>query len=176
MTRAIALRGDYTAGDVRKLAARTKDANQSRRLLSIAAVYDGMSRGDAAKIGGMDRQTLRDWVHRFNAQGPDGLPDRWYEGPQRKLPDEHRDALAAIVEAGPELARDGVVRWRRADLKAVIEARFGVVYSLRSISRLLDEIGFSHMSARPRHPAQDQAVVEAFKKTSPLRLPLTPAT
>ena len=176
MTRAIALRGDYTAGDVRKLAARTKDANQSRRLLSIAAVYDGMSRADAAKIGGMDRQTLRDWVHRFNAEGSDGLSDRWYEGPSRKLPGEHRDALAAIVEAGPELARDGVVRWRRADLKAVIEARFGVVYSLRSISRLLDELGFSHISARPRHPAQDQVVVEAFKKTSPQRLPLTPAT
>ena len=170
MTRAIALRGDYTAVDVRKLTARTKDTIQSRRLLSFPAAYDGMSRADAAKIGGMDRQTLRDWVHRFNAEGPDGLPDRWYEGPARKLPGEHRDALATIVEAGPELARDGVVRWRRADLKAVIESRFGVVYSLRSISRLLDELSFSHMSARPWYPAQDQAVVEAFKNVWPAPL------
>jgi transposase len=176
MTRAISLREDYTAGDLRKLAAKSRDANRSRRLLSIAAVYDGMSRADAALVGGMDRQTLRDWVHRFNAEGPDGLCDHWYEGPPRKLSAGHRDELAAIVEAGPELARDGVVRWRRVDLKAIIAERFGVVYSLRSISRLLDELGFSHMSARPRHPAQDQAVVEAFKKTSPRHSPLTPAT
>lgn len=176
MTRAIALREDYAAGDLRKLAAKSRDANRSRRLLSIAAVYDGMSRADAAKIGGMDRQTLRDWVHRFNAEGPEGLRDHWYEGPPHKLSAEHRAELAAIVEAGPEFARDGVVRWRRADLKAVVEARFGVVYSLRSISRRLDELGFSHVSVRPRHPAQDQAVVEAFKKTSPPRSPLTPAT
>lgn len=176
MTRAIGLRDDYTAGELRKLAAKVKDANQSRRLLSIAAVYDGMSRADAAKIGGMDRQTLRDWVHRFNAEGPDGLRDHWYEGPPRKLAQAHRDTLAAIVEAGPELARDGVVRWRRADLKALIAQRFGVDYSLRSVSRLLDELGFAHMSARPRHPAQDEAVIQAFKKTSPPRSPLTPAT
>ena len=176
MTRAIALRDDCTASDLRKLAAKAKDSNQSRRLLSIAAVYDGMSRADAARIGGMDRQTLRDWVHRFNAQGPEGLRDHWYEGPARKLPGEHRDALAAIVEAGPELGRDGVVRWRRADLKAVIAERFGVVYSLRSVGRLLGELGFAHMSVGPRHPGQDQTVVAAFKKTSPQRLPPTPLT
>lgn len=176
MTRAIGLRDDYTASDLRKLAAKAKVAHQSRRLLSIAAVYDGMSRAEAALIGGMDRQTLRDWVHRFNAEGPEGLCDHWYEGPPRKLPEEHRRALAAIVEAGPELGRDGVVRWRRADLKAVIAERFGVVYSLRSVGRLLNELGFAHMSVRPRHPAQDQKVVAAFKKTSPQRSPPTPLT
>jgi transposase len=170
------LRDDYTASQVRKLAARTKDANQSRRLLSIAAIYDGMNRTQAARMGGMDRQTLRDWVHRFNAEGPDGLLDHWYEGPPGKLSKEQRNELAEIVEAGSELAKDGVVRWRRSDLKTVIAARFGVVYSERSVSRLPHELGFSHLSARPRHPAQDEAVIQAFKKTSPQRWPPTPAT
>jgi transposase len=176
MTQAIGLRDDYTASQVRKLAAKVKDANQSRRLLSLAAVYDGKNRTQAARIGGMDRQTLRDWVHRFNAEGPDGLLDHWYEGPPRKLAEEQRAVLAAIVEAGPDLVLDGVVRWRRADLKALIAERFGVDYSLRSVSRLLEELGFAHMSARPRHPAQDAAVIQAFKKTSPPRSPPTPPT
>ena len=162
----IVLRGDFSAPDVRKLAAKAKDAKQSRRLLAIAAVYDGMSRADAAKAGGMDRQTLRDWAHRFNADGPDGLHDRKTDGPVRKLAPEQMAELAAIVEAGPSLETDGVARWRRIDLKTVIEERFSAVYAARSVSRILHELGFSHMSARPRHPAQDRETVEAFKKTS----------
>ena len=169
----IALRSDYTAIEVRKLAAKSKDANRSRRLLSIAAIYDGMNRAAAARIGGMDRQTLRDWVHRFNADGPEGLFDQWTDGPEAKLSPAQKAELAAVVEAGPDLDADGVVRWRRADLKTVIETRFGVAYSLRSVSRLLEELGFSHISARPRHPAQDPETVQAFKKTSPQRWPLT---
>ena len=169
----IGLRDDYIADEVRRLAARSKDANQSRRLLSIAAIYDGMNRADAARIGGMDRQTLRDWVHRFNADGPSGLLDRWTQGPEPKLSAMHKTELAAIVEAGPDLETDGVVRWRRVDLKRLIETRFGVAYSLRSVSRLLAGLGFSHISARPRHPAQDPEAVAAFKKTSPKHLPLT---
>jgi transposase len=169
----VPLRDDFSAQDVRKLAARTKDANQSRRLLAIAAVYDGMNRTDAARIGSMDRQTLRDWVHRFNLQGPEGLHDRWTDGPARKLSAGQMVELAAIVETGPDLEKDGVMRWRRIDLKAVIEERFGIVYTVRSVSRILHDLGFSRMSARPRHPAQDRETVEAFKKISrPYWLPI----
>ena len=157
------------ARHLRKLASRCKDARQSRRLLSLAAVYDGMSRGEAARIGGMDRQTLRDWVHRFNEEGPDGLTNRKGAGRTRYLSDVQMKELGEIVETGPDPAVDGVVRWRRIDLKRVIEARFGVIYSERGISRLLGELGFAHISARPQHPRQDKRIIEAFKKTSPTR-------
>ena len=169
MPRAVRLREDYSAEGLRALARRSKDANQSRRLLSLAAVRDGMDRGSAAKIGGMDRQTLRDWVHRFNAWGPDGLLDNWTEGPKPRLSDEPMAQFAQIVEAGPDRERDGVVRWRRIDLKRVIAERFGVNFHPRYVGRLLHKLGFSHMSARPRHPAQDERIVEAFKKTSRAR-------
>ncbi len=142
---------------------------QSSRLLSLAAVLDGMSREDAAKVGDMDRQTLRDWVHRFNQAGPDGLKDAWHGGPQPRLSPAQKAELAGIVEAGPDLAVDGVVRWRRIDLQKVIQERFGVDYHERYVSTLLKELGFAHMSARPRHRAQDGGIVEAFKKTSRAR-------
>ena len=166
---AIVLRGDYDAAQVRVAARVVRDADQARRLLAVAAVYDGMSRADAAKVGGMDRQILRDWVHRFNQAGPAGLISRKAPGAVRKLSADQLSALAEIVEAGPDPARDVVVRWRRIDLKAVIEQRFAVVLHERSVSRLLGELGFSHMSARPRHPGQDPAMVETFKKTSRAR-------
>lgn len=164
--REIALRTDYTATAVRAVAARAGDAAQVRRLLSIAAVYDGMSRADAATIGGMDRQTLRDWVHRFNAEGPAGLVNRKAPGAEPKLTSAQKAELAALVEAGPDPETDGVVRWRRIDLKQVIRDRFGADDHERSVSRLLHDLGFSHMSARPRHPEQDATMIETFKKTS----------
>ena len=169
MPASVPLRRDFDAHHLRKLASRCKDARQSRRLLSLAAVYDGMSRGEAARIGGMDRQTLRDWVHRFNEEGPDGLTNRKGAGRTRYLSDVQMKELGEIVETGPDPAVDGVVRWRRIDLKRVIEARFGVIYSERGISRLLGELGFAHISARPQHPRQDKRIIEAFKKTSPTR-------
>jgi transposase len=169
MPAAISVRDDYTAGDLRKLAARAKDAGQSRRLLALAAVREGMSRGEAARIGGMDRQTLRDWVLRFNAEGPDGLMNRSLPGRACWLSADQLRELAEIVETGPAPETDGIVRWRRIDLKRVIEERFGVVYAERSISRLLADLGFVHISARPQHPK----VIEAYKKTSPARSPRT---
>lgn len=169
MPSAVTLREDYSAEDLRALARRSKDANQSRRLLSLAAVRDGMDRGAAAKIGGMDRQTLRDWVHRFNAAGSDGLVDNWTAGPKPRLSAQHLAALAKIVEAGPDRQKDGVVRWRRVDLKRVIADRFGVDFHERYVGKLLKKLGFSHISARPRHPKQDERIVEAFKKTSRAR-------
>lgn len=173
MPAAIRVREDFTACELRRLAGRAKDANQARRLLALAAVRDGMSRGEAAKIGGMDRQTLRDWVHRFNAEGLEGLANRSAPGRVCWLrPDQMRE-LSEIVETGPDPETDGVVRWRRIDLQRVIEERFGVVYAERSISRLLAELGFVHISPRPQHPAQNPKVIEAYKKTSRARLQRT---
>ena len=166
MAAAIPLRDDFSADDLRALARRCRDAKPCARLLALAAVAEGRKRAEAARIGGMDRQTLCDWVHRFNAEGVDGLSDRLAPGAEPKLTLAQKAALAAIVEAGPDREADGVVRWRRLDLKAVIEDRFGVVYHERSVSRLLHELGFAHLSARPRHPAQDGEILDAFKKTS----------
>ncbi len=163
----IELRNDYNADDLRALARKSRDAKQARRFMALAGVADGLSRTDAADIGLMDRQTLRDWVHRFNAQGPDGLIDRKSTGPKPKLTADQRAALKEIAAAGPDPAIDGVVRWRCADLAAVIKARFGVAYHESSVGRLLRSLGFSHISARPRHPEQDPETIEAFKKTSP---------
>ena len=118
----------------------------------------------------MDRQTLRDWAHRFNEDGPDGLTNRAGAGRPRLLSDEQMGALSVIVETGPDPVVDGVVRWRRIDLKRVIEERFGVTYSERAISDLLAALSFSHISGRPQHPGQDRRVIEAFKKTSPRTL------
>ena len=169
MPAAVKLREDYSAEELRALARRSKDARQSRRLLSLAAVRDGMDRGEAAKIGGMDRQTLRDWVHRFNVAGPDGLLDNWTSGPKPRLSPDQLAEFARIIETGPDRKVDGVVRWRRIDLKRVIAERFGVDYHQRYVGKLLKKLGFSHMSARPRHPAQDERIVEAYKKTSRAR-------
>ena len=169
----IALREDFDGPQLRQISRRCHDTRQVRRLLSLAAIYDGMSRADAARVGGMDRQTLRDWVLRFNGEGPDGLTNRQGAGRPRLLSDEQMKQLSKIVKAGPDPAVDGVVRWRRIDLKRVIEERFGAVYSERSISELLAVLGFSRMSTRPQHPKQDERVIEAFKKTSPIRLQRT---
>jgi transposase len=169
MPAAIVLRTDYSASELRRLAKASRDNNQSRRLLSLAAVLDGMNRTDAARIGGMDRQTLRDWSHRFNEFGPDGLLDRHGGGVEARLSQTQKTELAAIVETGPDRAKDGVVRWRRVDLQRVIKERFGVDYHERYVGVLLREMGFSHISARPRHPAQNPEIIAAFKKTSRTR-------
>lgn len=169
MPGSVRLRQDYCSAALRRLASRSKDANQSRRLLSLAAVLDGMNRADAALIGGMDRQTLRDWVHRFNEAGPDGLFEHRAVGPRSRLSQEQKAELVTIVETGPNPEVDGVVRWRRVDLQRVIKERFGVQYHERHVGTLLKKLGFSHISARPRHPGQDAATIAAFKKASPRR-------
>jgi transposase len=166
MPAAVRLRADCSASELRRLAATTKNANQSRRLLSLAAVLDGMNRTEAARIGGMDRQTLRDWVHRFNEHGPEGLKDIRSKGHPPRLSAEQQAELADLVETGPDRAVHGVVRWRRIDLKTIIAERFGVVYHERTVGKLLRRLGFSHISPRPRHPAQDARIVAEFKKTS----------
>ncbi len=169
MSAAVKLREDVSAAELRAMARESGDSRQCRRLLALAAVAEGRCRGEAAALGGMDRQTLPDWVHRFNAEGMDGLLGRKLGGRPSKLTAEQKAELAAIVEAGPDFEEMGLVRWRRVDLTAVIETRFGVVYNERSVSRLLHELGFSHISARPYHPAQKAEVLEDFKKTSRAR-------
>jgi transposase len=166
MPAAVSLKTDFSAGELRQLAAASKHANQSRRLLSIAAVLEGMSRADAARIGGMERQTLRDWVHRFNERGPEGLKDSWSKGYPPRLSAAQLAELAELVETGPDHAVHGIVRWRRIDLQQVVAERFGVAYHERTIGKILKQLGFAHISARPRHPAQDAKTVAAFKKTS----------
>src|SRR5215204_845821 len=125
MATAVTVRANFSADELRRLAAASKHANQSRRLLSLAAVLDGMSRADAARIGGMDRQTLRDWVHRSNERGPEGLKDSWSKGHPPRLSAEQLAQLAELVETGPERAVHGVVRWRRVDLQQIMAERFG---------------------------------------------------
>jgi transposase len=165
MGAAVAIRTDFSAGELRGLAKRAEDADQARRLLSLAAVLDGMSRKAAAEIGAMDRQTLRDWAHRFNERGPQGLINAKAPGPAPKLSPEQKQELKRIVEAGPDPAIDGVVRWRCVDFRRVIKQRFDVDLDEVSIGRVLKELGFAHVSPRPQHPKQDPQVLEAFKKT-----------
>jgi transposase len=167
MGRAIAVRAEYTSKQLRGLATRVKDAAQARRLLAIAAVLDGHSRAEAAKIGGMDRQTLRDWVIRFNAQGPAGLVNTPSPGGPRKLSDAHKAFLARIVEDGPMPAIHGVVRWRACDLILRLYEEFGLSVSDDTVYRALKALGFSHISARPQAYKQDPEEIAAFKKTSP---------
>ncbi|MGZ3297354.1 MAG: IS630 family transposase [Xanthobacteraceae bacterium] len=170
MGQAIAVWTDYTSNEVRRIARRVKNAAQARRLLAIAAVLDGATREEAAKIGGMDRQTLRDWVIRFNQQGPDGLINKLSPGAPGKLTDEHKAFLARLVEDGPIPAIDGVVRWRACDLIMRLHEEFGITVSDDTVYRALKELGFSHVSARPKAYKQNAEAMETFKKNFPARV------
>lgn len=167
MPAAVALRPDWDAKRVRAAAREARNADQARRLLAIAAAYEGQDRTAAAKLGAMDPQRLRDWVRRFNAAGPAGLIDRKPAGAARRLSAEQEAELAALIEAGPGVERDGVVRWRCVDLRQLILTRWNIAYHERTIGKLLRRLGFRHISARPRHLGQDPARIEAFKKTLP---------
>jgi transposase len=154
-------------------ASRVLDHAVARRILALALVLEGSDRQKAAESCGMDRQTLRDWVHRYNAEGLAGLRSRKPVGPRSRL-----TKLAALVEAGPDPEQHGVVRWRRVDLRDELERRFGVKLHERSVGKVLAKLGYRRLSVRPRHPQADEAAQEAFKKTllrpSRQRSPLTP--
>ena len=151
MAAALPLRSDFTAADLRQRARRTRDANQARRLLALAAIYDGGSRGEAARIGGVGLQIVRDWVVKFNARGPDGLIDRKAPGPSPRLNAIQRQALAAMVENEPIPAVHGVVRWRLVDLAQWVWEEFHIALSAQTVSRELRALGYRKLSARPRH-------------------------
>src|SRR5215216_5634201 len=163
----ITARRDYDAARLRGLARTTKSASQGRRLLALAEIYDGGSRTKAACVGGVGLQTIRDWVLRFNAHGPEGLADRQAPGHPGKLNTAQRQALATIVESGPMPAIHGVVRWRLKDLAMWIWEEFRISLSETTLSRELRSLGYRKLSARPRHYAQNPEALELFKKVSP---------
>lgn len=162
----IPLRTDFDAATLRAEARRTKHAGQARRLLSLAAVYEGVTRTEAARIGGVTLQIVRDWVIKFNALGPAGLIDGKSPGQPSRLNDVHRAALAAVIESGPIPAVHGVVRWRVVDLCQWLWEEFEVRIARQTLSRELRAMGFRKLSARPRHHAQAEGAVEHFKKVS----------
>lgn len=167
MAAAISLRGDFDGAALRRLARESRDAKQVRRLLALASIYEGGRRSEAARIGGIDLQTVRDWVLRFNAKGPDGLIDIKPPGSRPLLGAEQRRALARIVEDGPIPAAHGVVRWRLIDLAQWGWDEFAISISQQTLSRELRAMGYRKLSARPRHHAQDAEAIPAFKKISP---------
>ena len=162
----IPLRGDFKASQLRGLARKTKDGPQARRLLTLAAIYDGATRTEAAKIGGVGLQIIRDWALRFNARGPDGLLDVKPPGQPSKLNDGQRQAIARMIESGPTPAVHGVVRWRLIDLAQWIFEEYRISVTKQILSRELRALGYRKLSARPRHHAQDADAMAAFKKIS----------
>src|SRR5437879_12735228 len=137
MAAAVRVRGDYEAAQIRVLAKRSENAAQTRRLLALAAIYDGGSRTEAAKIGGVGLQTVRDWVLAFNAEGPAGLVNGKAPGNTPLLTQAHRQALLRIVESGPIPAVHGVVRWRLIDLAQWVFEEFRISISKQTLSRAL---------------------------------------
>jgi transposase len=163
----IPLRRDFKAYQLRGLAKKAKDGPQARRLLALASIYDGAPRTEAAKIGGVGLQIIRDWVLRFNARGPDGLLNGKSPGQPSKLNDIQRKAIARMIESGPIPAVHGVVRWRLIDLAQWIFEEFRITIAKQTLSRELRAMGYRKLSARPRHHAQAKGAVENFKKTFP---------
>lgn len=163
------VRDELDAADLRRAAARSRDANAARRMLALALVLEGVSRATAARSCGMDRQSLRDWVHRYNGEGLEGLSDRPRSGRPSLLTPTQMAELEQVIAAGPDPAVDGVVRWRCVDLQRVVDERFEVEIAERTMAKLVHKLGFSRLSPRPRHPKADVAAQEAYKKTSLLR-------
>jgi transposase len=163
-------RTELSAADLRRSAARSRDADAARRMLALALVLEGKSRKEAAESCGMDRQTLRDWVIRTNEKGLAGLSDRVPPGPSFRLTPEQMAELATLVEAGPNPAVDHVVRWRRVDLRRVITERWGVEFHERTVGKRLHRLGLARLSVRPKHPRSDPAAqAEWGNKRQPAR-------
>jgi len=165
--RGLSLRSDFDASSVRAAARVSKDGAQTRRLLALASIYAGSSRSQAAAVGGVTLQIVRDWVVRFNSEGPEGLIDKTSPGRTPLLNAAQRAALAEVVESGPIPAIHGVVRWRIVDLCQWAHLKFGVSLSEQTMSRALRSMNYRKLSARPRHHAQAEGAIEEFKKNSP---------
>jgi len=160
-------RTDYTADELRHHASKSVDRAQVRRLLALASILEGRCRGEAAAYSGMDRQTLGDWVHRYNASGIEGLKSRRSPGRAPALNAAQKAELRALVVAGPDPAEHKVVRWRCVDLQAEVLRRFSVEVHENTIGRWLHELGLTRLQPRPCHPKKIAEAEEAFKKTSP---------
>ena len=158
---------EFSASELRELAADTHDGAVVRRLLAIAMILEGSPRAEAARLNGMDRQTLRDWVHRYNDEGVAGLRSRVSPGRPGALSGEQMEVLRSMVLEGPDPERDAVIRWRCVDLRDAIAALWSVELHERSVGRLLHRLGMTRLQPRPYHPKKNAAAQEAFKKTSP---------
>jgi len=158
-------RDEFTPPQLRAAARASEDPAQVRRLLAVALVLEGVSRQQAAEQCGMDRQTLRDWVHRYNEGGVASLQSRPSPGRTPLLTPEQKAELKALVVAGPDPARDKVVRWRCVDLRAEVARRFGVEVREGTIGGWLHGLGLTRLQPRPHHPKKDAAAQEAYKKT-----------
>ncbi len=159
-------RFDLSASELRELAAQTQDGTVVRRLLAIALVLEGHPREVAAELNGMDRQTLRDWVLRYNAEGVAGLRSRRSPGRPAALNEAQMEELRTMVLEGPDLERNKVGRWRCADLREEIASRWSVSVAERTVGKLLRRLRMTRLQPRPCHPKKDAAAQEAFKKTS----------
>jgi putative transposase len=167
MSAALAVtRTDHTAGELRSIAAKAKDGAMVRRLLAIALVIQGISRTAAAGQNGMDRQTLCDWVHRYNAEGIEGLKSRRSPGREPRLNEAQMAELKELVVAGPDPAKHGVVRWRCAGLRQEIARRYEVEVHESTVGKWLRKLGLTRLQPRPFHPKKNAGAQEAFKKTS----------
>jgi transposase len=164
---AVAIAKERTPAELRALARRERDGRVSARLLALANALDGMSREEAARAAGMDRQTLRDWVHRYNAEGVAGLRDRPRPGRPCALDEGRQAALKGLILRGPRLERDGCVAWRARDLCALVEERYGVRYGESGMLKLLKGLDLSWQKTRPIHPEADRRAQERFKKPCP---------
>ena len=162
----VSLRGEFKAPQLRALARKTKDGPQARRLLALAAIYDGATRTEAARIGGVTLQIIRDWVMRFNARGAAGLLDGKSPGQPSRLNDVQRQAIVRMIESGPIPAMHGVVRWQLIDLSQWVYEEFRITVTKQTLSRELRAMGYRKLSARPRHHAQAEGAIEDFKKSS----------
>lgn len=160
-------RTEHSATELRAFAGKCHDGAQVRRLLALALVLEGCPRTQAAKQNGMDRQTLRDWVHRYNNLGVDGLKSLHGPGPAPALTAQQMAELKALVIKGPDPATDKVVRWRCLDLRQEVARRFNVTVHESTIGKWLHQLGLTRLQPRPFHPKKDAAAQEAFKKTSP---------
>ena len=161
-------RTEHTSAELRALSNRCSDGAQVRRILAIAMVLEGRSRSEAAELNGMDRQTLRDWVHRYNGAGVGGLKSRRHPGRAPALTQLQRAELLELVIAGPDPALNGVVRWRCVDLQAEVARRFSVKVHENTIARWLHELGLTRLQPRPYHPKKAAEAEAVFKKTSPI--------
>ena len=167
---------DIEAKELRRLGRLEKSGRVAARMFAIANALDGMSRETSAKLAGMDRQALRDWVHRFNAEGIEGLHDRPRSGRRCRINEEDKKKFCQVVEAGPDPKKDKLTRWRQVDLRDWLAAECGTNYHKRTVGKLLKRFGYSHVSTRAVHPQNDPALLEDFKKTSsPKSKPRSPS-
>ncbi len=161
---AVSIAKEHTPAELRALARRERDGRVAARVIALTNALDGMSREAAARAAGMDRQTLRDWVHRFNAEGVEGLRDQPRPGRPPRMTEGQQAAFEALVLRGPDPERDGVSAWRLADVCAHAGRAYGVRYSEWGMARLLRRLGLPRQKARPRHPQGSAAERAAFKK------------